>query len=73
MERSADISDQATDTEMEFNNDNVARVRKLVPDPTHRAEACGVCGGEVEPPARRELGHTTCITCAEIEEKRRGR
>jgi RNA polymerase-binding transcription factor DksA len=73
MERSADPSDQATGIELEHKEEHVSRIRRLVPDPTHRADECKMCGGEVEPPERRELGHDTCITCAEREEKKRGR
>lgn len=73
MERSADPSDQATGIELEHNEEHVSRIRRLVPDPTHRADERKMCGGEVEPPERRELGHDTCITCAEREERKRGR
>jgi RNA polymerase-binding transcription factor DksA len=73
MERSADPSDQATSIELEHTDDNVSRIRRLVPDPAHRADECKSCGGEVEPPERRALGHDTCITCAERKERTSGR
>ena len=73
MERSADPSDQATSIELEHTDDNVSRIRRLVPDPAHRADECKSCGGEVEPPERRALGHDTCITCAERKERTGGR
>lgn len=71
MERSADPSDQATGIELEHNEEHVSRIRRLVPDPAHRADECEDCGGEVEPPERRELGYTTCITCAERRDRAR--
>lgn len=69
----SDIADKA-DKEIETNLALFLALqlrRGTIVTPENWDGQCTECGGDVMPPARKQLGHVTCIECQKLLEVRR--
>ena len=56
-----DPTDTATELELLYNADSIDSISKLVPTQPNLVAECEICGLDIEPIQRRELGYKTCV------------
>lgn len=59
----ADITQEQLDLEIELQR------KKIKPMKPVNALHCKICGDDIYPPERRDLGYDSCIDCAQLKDR----